>query len=219
MSSWYKARQLNSASLTAAGTRLRSMTEAHSHVIYLDRSFRGDMGNRKEKCGAAYHKVRGQPMDHITIHKLHATVLGLDKEVGYRQGRGAPRICNSRTVRFLPPDSECYCIEGEVEALLVHYHQGASAIERAANLHYGFVKIHPFDDGNGRVARVLALWVLHDHGYKNLSYEQFEKYIEIHRAGYDNSLDDGQLMYVGYKDAPRSFVDFLEGFLLNQKRK
>ncbi len=40
-----------------------------------------------------------------------------------------------------------------------------SAIELAADLHYRFVRIHPFDDGNGRVARLLMNYVLLKHGY------------------------------------------------------
>ncbi len=35
-----------------------------------------------------------------------------------------------------------------------------SAIELAALLHYRYIRIHPFDDGNGRVARLLVNYVL-----------------------------------------------------------
>lgn len=36
-----------------------------------------------------------------------------------------------------------------------------SAIELAALLHYRYIRIHPFDDGNGRVARLLVNYVLY----------------------------------------------------------
>ncbi|WP_394803528.1 Fic family protein [Niabella hibiscisoli] len=35
----------------------------------------------------------------------------------------------------------------------------------AAMLHYKFVRIHPFDDGNGRLARLLLNYVLLKNGY------------------------------------------------------
>ena len=38
-------------------------------------------------------------------------------------------------------------------------------IELAALLHYRYVRIHPFDDGNGRIARLLMNYVLLRHGY------------------------------------------------------
>ncbi len=67
----------------------------------------------------------------------------------------------------------------------------------AAKLHYDFVRIHPFDDGNGRVARMLANYVLLYHGYPPLIIPTGEK------AQYLNALrlaDAGDLL---------PFVDYL----------
>lgn len=41
----------------------------------------------------------------------------------------------------------------------------AHPVETAARLHYEFVRIHPFDDGNGRVARLLMNYVMLRAGY------------------------------------------------------
>ena len=35
----------------------------------------------------------------------------------------------------------------------------------AATFHYRFVRIHPFDEGNGRMARLLMNMILIKHGY------------------------------------------------------
>lgn len=43
--------------------------------------------------------------------------------------------------------------------------QGEHPIVIAATFHYRFVRIHPFDDGNGRVARLLMNMILIKHGY------------------------------------------------------
>lgn len=40
-----------------------------------------------------------------------------------------------------------------------------SPIELAALLHYRYIRIHPFEDGNGRIARLLVNYVLLRHGY------------------------------------------------------
>ncbi|MHA0111596.1 Fic family protein, partial [Klebsiella pneumoniae] len=54
-----------------------------------------------------------------------------------------------------PPDF--LHLNDEMRALLAWYQQAGTlhAVERAAQLHTSFVKIHPFIDGNGRTGRLL----------------------------------------------------------------
>ncbi|MCL2283688.1 MAG: Fic family protein [Fibromonadales bacterium] len=40
-----------------------------------------------------------------------------------------------------------------------------SVIELAALFHYRYIRIHPFEDGNGRIARLLVNYILLRHGY------------------------------------------------------
>lgn len=56
-------------------------------------------------------------------------------------------------------------------------------IVKAAWLHHRFVQIHPFADGNGRVARALTLLVLEKHHYAPLVVDRW------HRADYLKALD------------------------------
>lgn len=43
-----------------------------------------------------------------------------------------------------------------------------SPIELAAVFHYRYIRIHPFEDGNGRIARLLVNYILTRHGYPML---------------------------------------------------
>jgi hypothetical protein len=53
-------------------------------------------------------------------------------------------------------------VQAEMERLVTLFQEteGAHPLTRAAWLHHRFIRIHPFEDGNGRVARALVLLVL-----------------------------------------------------------
>ena len=59
--------------------------------------------------------------------------------------------------------------------------EGEHPIVMAATFHYRFIRIHPFDDGNGRMARLLMNMILIKHGYTVavVPVEEREQYIGI----------------------------------------
>ena len=69
------------------------------------------------------------------------------------------------TYHFTPPEQ----VKPEMSDLLDRYRTQEAAGEHpvivAAAVHYRFVRIHPFDDGNGRMARLLMNLILIRHGY------------------------------------------------------
>jgi len=60
-------------------------------------------------------------------------------------------------------------VQIEMEKLIGWYNskeaQNLFVVERASTFHYRFVSIHPFDDGNGRLARLLMNLILMKDGY------------------------------------------------------
>ncbi|MCL2107195.1 MAG: Fic family protein [Oscillospiraceae bacterium] len=60
---------------------------------------------------------------------------------------------------YCPPEQ----VDSEMDELIRVYHEELTDLHiliKAAWLHFAFVTIHPFQDGNGRVARLLASFVL-----------------------------------------------------------
>lgn len=60
-----------------------------------------------------------------------------------------------------------------------------SPVQLAALFHYRYIRIHPFEDGNGRIARLMVNYILTRHGYPMIVVRSREKskYIEaLHRS-------------------------------------
>lgn len=91
-------------------------------------------------------------------------------------------------VEFAPPEQ----VQSEMELLLTGYKEaeGAHPIIRAAWLHHRFISIHPFADGNGRVARALTLLVLLQSRYAPLVVDRRQRSDYI---GGLESANDGDL--------------------------
>jgi Fic family protein len=104
-----------------------------------------------------------------------------------------------------------YCppvhVESEIEKLIEIYQdleaKQVKPIIIASWLHHAFVSIHPFQDGNGRIARLITSLVLIKHGLFPLTVKRFEK------KKYIDALESAD------NDTPQYLVDF---FADTQKR-
>jgi Fic family protein len=84
-------------------------------------------------------------------------------------------------IEFVPPEH----VQSEIDSLIEFDATigGIHPIIRASWLHYAFVSIHPFEDGNGRVARALSLLALLRGRYAPLVVDRYS------RADYIAALD------------------------------
>ena len=57
---------------------------------------------------------------------------------------------------------------------------------------YEFLSIHPYQDGNGRLSRLLTTLLLMQQGYEFIQYVSFEHIIEERKDNYYRALMDGQ---------------------------
>ena len=100
-------------------------------------------------------------------------------------------VINSATQRPLfrppPPDRVQPLMEEYVQWLNMS-REGLPPYYRAALAHLNFVAIHPFDDGNGRTARILEALVLHLAGYKSQELVSLEAYFGRDTQGYYRAI-------------------------------
>jgi Fic family protein len=65
---------------------------------------------------------------------------------------------------------------------------------------YEFLSIHPFQDGNGRLSRLLTTLFLLKQGYEFLKYISFENHIEKHKKEYYDALMTAQRKRITQND-------------------
>ena len=79
-----------------------------------------------------------------------------------------------------------------------------------------FLAIHPFRDGNGRLSRLITIWLLLKHQYSWVQYVSHEKFIEDHKELYYVSLRKTQGSFVEEKVDYHHWIDFFMMILSRQ---
>jgi Fic family protein len=123
--------------------------------------------------------------------RLLAGVRGRERTPG-RFRRTQNRVGESgstvETARFVPPPA------AELPALLADWERYAHEttevplLVQNALLHYQFETLHPFLDGNGRIGRLLSVFLLVEHGRLPAPLLYLSAYLERDRAQYYDSL-------------------------------
>lgn len=92
------------------------------------------------------------------------------------------------TAPFSIVETEMIKFWGDISELLSKKLATEEVFYYAAFLHAAFVAIHPFNDGNGRAARLLEKWFLAEHLDEKAWYIKSEKYYYHHVNEYYSNL-------------------------------
>ena len=89
---------------------------------------------------------------------------------------------------------------------------GANDLIKAAIIHFYFAYIHPYFDGNGRMARLLHLWYLVQRGYSSAMFVSFSNCVENSRRQYYKafSLAEQNVKISGVMDITPFLVYYIE---------
>jgi Fic family protein len=129
-----------------------------------------------------------EPLDLERIATLHRMLLGnIDERIAGRF-RGPGEYVRVGPHIAPPPEQ----VEAMLSTLLVEYEAGVDgrASQRIARLHLEFERIHPFNDGNGRIGRVIINYALYRLGFPPVIVRSRgkERYYAMLRA-YDDRRD------------------------------
>ena len=77
-----------------------------------------------------------------------------------------------------------------------------------------FLCVHPFNDGNGRMSRLLTLLLLYQSGFIVGKYVSIEKIIEDTKETYYETLKDSSFGWYDNENDYRPFVDYMLGVIV-----
>lgn len=173
--------------------------------------------------------VKGAPLTQNFIRNLHKTILREDYTVycNLPGGMQTSYVIHAGQYKTRPNsvitrygDKFEYASPEETPGLmgdLVDWYNAAeregklSPVELAALFHYRYIRIHPFEDGNGRIARLMVNYILTRHNYPMIVIRSRGKseYLEaLHRA----DLEVGPIPCDGARADIKSIRPFMKYF-------
>ena len=151
------------------------------------------------------------------ILKVHNLISGknLSFKNKFREGQNIVEDSLSGIIVYMPPEAK------DVSDLIKQMIDEFNSIDnndipipiKAGILAYQFVTIHPFWDGNGRCARLLATYVLKSYNYDLKGFYVMEEFYDKNIDEYYNSLQMGlhHNFYFGRNNA--DITEWLEYFI------
>ena len=225
------------ATSTGASTRIEG---AHLSDEDVERFMRGismqKFSNRDEQEVKGYYELLQNVFDsweHIrfsenTIKHFHKELLKYaEKDVlhrgEYKKGENKVHMINAagESVGTLFDTTPAYLTPKEmlelVDVTVLAFSEGTyHPLLITANFVVEFLNIHPFQDGNGRLSRILTNLLLLKHGYIYVPYVSHEKLVEDNKIEYYLALRKSQKTLKGPNPDIKDWLEFFLNTMLTQ---
>lgn len=155
-----------SEGLTVKGKPLKDFLDAQNHAEAIE-VLRDAVANRRPMTPGFMKELNALLLSGVT----HTPAM--DANGNWVKKRTTPGEYKKQPNSVVTPNGDVHTyvmpeqVPGEMEQLFrwVEEQKSNHAVFSAALAHYNFVRIHPFDDGNGRGARLLMNLILMNRGY------------------------------------------------------
>jgi len=135
-----------------------------------------------------------EPITEDMVLKLHALtvhkILPEELQGVYRKTQVVIKNSITGDVTFRPPPAIAvpYQIKEIIDFINTTDSETMHTVLKSGIVHYEFVRIHPFVDGNGRVSRALATLILFEENYDIRKFFSLEEYFDSDAASYYAAL-------------------------------
>ena len=165
-------------------------------VVGRDRDIQEVMNYRKviDYIGGTRDTQHETGIDEGLIKKLHKMtvfkILPSEKCGEYRKTQVVVKNNRTLEVSFRPPAATL--VSGQIKDLIAFINslenKDINPVLKSGIVHYELVRIHPFVDGNGRVARALSTLILFLEGYDIRKFFSLEEYFDLNAEDYYSAL-------------------------------
>lgn len=222
-----------------SSTRIEGAALSDGEVEKLLKSVKiSELDTRDEQEVVGYYEVLEVILDNYPdipltesyIHQMHGILLKHSHKDQVHKGKyknlSNQVVANypDGTQRVIFRTTEPHLTGSEMEALLSWTTERLEAKDLhplliVATFVYEFLSIHPYQDGNGRLSRLLTTLLLLKLDYQFVQYVSFEHVVENHKEAYYRALMEGQKnRYQAEERIDRWVVFFLEGLIELTKR-
>ncbi|MCL5434830.1 MAG: Fic family protein [Patescibacteria group bacterium] len=139
------------------------------------------------EAGRAEFKIDEELIKHL--HKLTVNKILEPEKCGiFRKTQVVVKNSLTGEVSFKPPMAVAVPFQIKDLLLFINTPSEIHPVLKGGIVHYELVRIHPFLDGNGRVARVLSTLILFQEGYDIRKFFSLEEYFDSDAGAYYDAL-------------------------------
>ena len=183
-----------------------------------------------ELLSNVFENYQSIPFSESIIKFFHKELLKLTEKDALHRGEykrkenkvamvspgGNTRILFDTTSPYLAPKEMQELVEWTQESLIK---KEIHPILGIANFIVEFLKIHPFEDGNGRLSRILTNLLMLQHGYLYMPYVSHEKIIEDNKPEYYVALRKSQRTFGTTSETLAPWLGFFSTVLFEQANR
>lgn len=192
-------------------------------IIFDNKKIIGKQNDENEIKGyyLALEYVENNIKNQITENKIktiHALVEGDGrsrvKPSQYRDGQNVIRDSSNGRIVYMPPEAKD--VPSLMKEFVEYINKNLDTIPApilAGIVHYQFVTIHPYYDGNGRTARLLTNLILYKKGYDLNGIYSLEEYYAGNLQEYYNAISIGEHHNYYFGRAEADITPWIEYFI------
>lgn len=179
---------------TASDIEVEALLEGTGKTRISEREAREIIGTRDALTLADELAASQVRPDEVVIRELHRRVLWAQSPLltpgEYRRGENRVEDADGNRIFRTPPSGDVPDLMRQLGDWLATTPGRLAPPVVAALAHLEFVAIHPFNDGNGRVARALARLILVQGGYALDGLVSLDAQLDLDRSAYFAAIRD-----------------------------